>query len=153
MYQRILVAVDDSPCSQRALAAALALARDTHALVRLLHVIDDTPMYSGLDLSGDLTGELTRVLREHGTGVLARAEQAAQAAGIPTQSVLVERFGERLGDAVVAEAAKWNADLIVLGTHGRRGMSRLLLGSGAEQVLRLSPLPVLIVRDPEPAPD
>jgi nucleotide-binding universal stress UspA family protein len=110
-------------------------------------------MYSGLDLTGDVTGELTRVLREHGKGVLARARQVAESASVPTESVLVERFGERLGDAVVAEAAKWNADLIVLGTHGRRGVSRLLLGSGAEQVLRLSPLPVLIVRDPAPAPD
>lgn len=152
MYRRILVAVDGSACANRALAAAVQLARETKAIVRLVHVIDDTPMYSGLDMTGDVTGELMRIMREHGAGVLARATAVAEAAGVQSDSVLIDRFGERLGDLMAEEAAKWKADLVVLGTHGRRGVNRLLLGSGAEQILRLSRTPVLIVRDDEHLP-
>jgi nucleotide-binding universal stress UspA family protein len=57
-------------------------------------------------------------------------------------------MGRRLGEAIADEAGTWNADLVVIGSHGRRGLQRLLIGSGAEQVLRLSPVPVLLVRDP-----
>ena len=63
--------------------------------------------------------------------------------------MLYDNFGEHLAD-VVSEAAKlWNADLIVVGTHGRRGIGRVLMGSGAEQIIRMAPVPVLVIRAPE----
>jgi nucleotide-binding universal stress UspA family protein len=70
---------------------------------------------------------------------------------VPADTKLLELPGGRLGEMVAGEARNWEPDLVVVGTHGRRGVSRVLLGSGAEQVLRLSPVPVLAVRSSEPA--
>lgn len=72
--------------------------------------------------------------------------ERARAAGVAADNLLFEKYGESLGETVASEAMRWNADLIVVGTHGRRGVGRLLLGSGAEQVIRLAPTPVLVVR-------
>jgi nucleotide-binding universal stress UspA family protein len=55
--------------------------------------------------------------------------------------------GTRLGDKVAEQALAWNADLVVVGTHGRKGLSRAMLGSGAEQIVRFAPVPVLVVRE------
>lgn len=66
--------------------------------------------------------------------------------------MLHETFAGRLSDFVVEQAHIWKADLIVIGTHGRRGVRRLLLGSDAEQVLRTSPVPVLLVRGADETP-
>jgi len=71
---------------------------------------------------------------------------AAQAANVPADTRLVDTPGQRLGQTVADEAASWNADLIVLGTHGRRGVGRVLLGSGAEQIIRMAPCAVLSIR-------
>jgi len=79
--------------------------------------------------------------------VINSAAAICQAAGVSVDRRLVEAPGRRLGDVVADEANGWEADLVVIGTHGRRGLQRLLLGSGAEQVLRLAPVPVLVVRD------
>ena len=70
----------------------------------------------------------------------------AQALAIPVDSRVIDTPGQRLGHTVADEAANWGADLIVLGTHGRRGLGRVLLGSGAEQIIRMAPVPSLIVR-------
>lgn len=83
---------------------------------------------------------------------MADARAIAQSAGVAVDDRLVEARGMRLGEAVVQEVAPYKADLIVLGTHGRRGLGRVLLGSGAEQVIRLSPIPVLVIRSPEQPP-
>jgi nucleotide-binding universal stress UspA family protein len=71
---------------------------------------------------------------------------AASAMGVNAQSQVLDPSSQRLGESVADEAADWGADLVVLGTHGRRGLGRVLLGSGAEQVIRLCPVPVLVVR-------
>jgi nucleotide-binding universal stress UspA family protein len=68
---------------------------------------------------------------------------------VSSDTRLVDRPGQRLGEAVAEEARSFEADLVVVGTHGRRGLGRALLGSGAEQVIRLAPVPVLVVREPE----
>jgi nucleotide-binding universal stress UspA family protein len=65
--------------------------------------------------------------------------------------MLFDKLGERLAETVANGAKDWGAELIVLGTHGRRGVGRLLMGSGAEQIIRLAPVPVLVVRDETPA--
>jgi nucleotide-binding universal stress UspA family protein len=70
----------------------------------------------------------------------------AKAAGVDFDSHLIDFPGQRLGQTIADEATQWGADLIVVGTHGRRGFSRALLGSGAEQILRMAPVPVLVMR-------
>lgn len=156
MYKRILVPVDGSPTSTKALTAALQLARDGGGRVLLLHIVEEMAFVDGYDLYGGQSGELLKVMREAGAKVLDDALAIAQSAGVEADKQLFDRFGERLGEVVANAARQWKADLIVLGTHGRRGIGRVLLGSGAEQIIRLAPTPVLVIRSgdetiPQPA--
>jgi nucleotide-binding universal stress UspA family protein len=145
MYKRILVPVDGSETSNRAVVAGLQMARENGGRLRLIHALDELAYLTGYEYSADLL----QAARDQGGRVLTEALGMAQSAGVPADSKLIETAGRRLGEIVAEEARNWEADLVVVGTHGRRGMSRLLLGSGAEQVLRLAPVPVLAVRNPE----
>ena len=93
------------------------------------------------------TGQLVESLREGGAATLEAAETVALAHALKPETVLLDNFGGRAADMIVDQAKQWPADLIVMGTHGRRGVSRLVMGSDAELVLRSSPVPVLLVRD------
>lgn len=149
MYDRILVPVDGSPPSARALQEALRVAQLTGARLRLVHVIDELPFALSADTFSPYAGDLLALLREGGAKVLIDARQEVQAAGIDVDTVLRDSFQGRVCDLVVDEAKSWPADLIVIGTHGRRGVRRAVLGSDAEQILRLAPVPVLLVRAAE----
>jgi nucleotide-binding universal stress UspA family protein len=149
MYQRILVPVDGSATSSQALAAAIGLAQSFKARLRLVHVVDETAYLSGYDQFGGYSGELIRAMKESGAKVLADAMAQARAAGVEADDMLFDKFGERLGDTVAQAAKLWNADLIVVGTHGRRGLGRVVMGSGAEQIIRQAPVHVLVVRGGE----
>lgn len=149
MYKRILVPVDGSETSNKALVAALQMARDSGGRVRLIHVVEELAYLSGYEQYGGYSGELIAVMRETGNKVLNDAMAIAQAAGVEADNLLFDNFGERLAEVVADAAKQWNADLVVVGTHGRRGVGRMLLGSGAEQILRLAPVPVLVIRSGE----
>jgi nucleotide-binding universal stress UspA family protein len=149
MYKRVIVPVDGSPTATKALVAALQLARDSGGRVRVIHVVEELAFVDGYDMYGGQTGELLQVMREAGDKVLDAALEIARSAGVEADKQLFDRFGERLGEVVANAARDWNADLIVLGTHGRRGIGRVLLGSGAEQIIRLAPTPVLVIRSGE----
>lgn len=144
-FRRILVPVDGSATSNKALVTALDMARDSDSHVRLIHVVDELAYMTGFEASG----EVLAIVREGAQRVLAEAADIAKSAGVPMETHLLDEPGHRLGDMIANEAAEWKADLIVVGTHGRRGMSRMLLGSGAEQIIRLSAVPVLVVRSDE----
>jgi nucleotide-binding universal stress UspA family protein len=92
--------------------------------------------------------ELILALRAGGKKLLTRAEVKVRKHGLEAETVLVQTFGRRVADVIVIQAKKWRADVIVLGTHGRRGLSRMVMGSDAEWVLREAPVPVLLVRSP-----
>ena len=142
MFKRILVPVDGSDTSSKALTAALQLARESGGGVRIIHSLDELAYMTGYEYSVDVM----RMARDQASGVLQQSIDVATAAGIPTSSQVIEAPGKRLGDVVADDARSWNADLIVVGTHGRRGIGRVVLGSGAEQVLRMAPVPVLVIR-------
>lgn len=142
MFKRILVPVDGSGTSNRALAVALQLAREWGSNVRLVHALDEFAYFSAYEYSS----ELLRVAREQAEKVLQDGLEAAKSSGVPADSRLMDAPGQRLGDLVADAARGWEADLVVVGTHGRRGLGRVLLGSGAEQVIRNAPVPVLTVR-------
>jgi nucleotide-binding universal stress UspA family protein len=146
MYQQILVPVDGSEPSDHALKTAIALARESGGRLRLLHIMDQAAYLPGLDPSGGSSGALFGALQDSGRQILAKAQAAAEAQGVAADHVFLQGLGSRLGDAVAKAATDWGADLIVVGTHGRSGPSRLLLGSGAEQIIRLAPVPVLVTR-------
>ena len=96
-----------------------------------------------------LTAEMVQLLKEGGEQVLQEASTQVRAAALEVETELVESYTGRVSDLVIEKAREWGAQLIVLGTHGRRGVGRMLLGSDAEQILRQSPVPVLLVRAPE----
>lgn len=146
MYQRILVPVDGSPTSDRGLQEAIRLARLTHGELRLIHVIDELSFALGIDSYGYYAGELLDLLRKDGAAILQHAADTAREHGVTVDSVLYENLEKTVQQRVIAEAEMWKADLIVIGTHGRRGVSRLVLGSSAENILRSAPVPVLLVR-------
>lgn len=146
MYQRILVPVDGSECAARGLSEAIALARLTSARIRLVHVVDEPLVAISADMAAGAAADLVGTVREAARRVLADATETVKAAGIPVDDVLLDSFDGRLCDLVIAAVESWSADLVVIGTHGRRGVGRLLLGSDAEQILRLSRVPVLLVR-------
>ena len=128
MYQRILVPVDGSATAERGLDEAIALASAQAGRLKLVHVLDIHPPS-----------------REARSALLEAGRQRAVAAGIATEIVLLDPFGGALADQILAEAKAWPADLIVAGTHGRKGLTRLALGSDAERIVRGSPVPVLLV--------
>ena len=147
-YQRVLVPVDGSPTSNAGLREAIALARGQGGSIQLVHVVDyHYLVMTGLE-AGAYIEDLTASLAQSGKRILKRAEEQARKAGVPATSVLLESAAGPAADAIVRQAKKWKADVIVLGTHGRRGVRRMLIGSDAEQVVRNSPVPVMLVRSP-----
>ena len=143
MYQRILVPVDGSPTSILGLAEAIELAKLTGASLRLVHVLDrpafvDDEIYAAVDVFA--------VLREAGERLLQQMTSRVLAAGVDASVFLSEVLPGRVCDVVMEQAKAFDADLIVLGSHGRRGLGRLFLGSDAEQIVRIATVPVLLVR-------
>ena len=102
-----------------------------------------------MDAYAGHAGDWLNVLRENGGRLLEEAKGTAKAAGVEADTVLYDRLSGEVHELVIREAAEWPADLIVLGTHGRRGVGRAVLGSSAEHILRHATVPVLLVRAPE----
>lgn len=152
MYQRILVPVDGSPTSNRGLEEAAKLAALCGARLRLVHVVDEMSLALAMDAYSGYVGDWLTVLRNAGRQLLEQSLAIVKAAGVEADTRLFDNFSGSINDLILHEAEHWNADLIVLGTHGRRGPKRWVLGSTAEQIVRASPVPVLLVRAPEQAP-
>jgi nucleotide-binding universal stress UspA family protein len=146
MYKQILCPIDGSPTSNCGMMEAIHLAKDQNAKLRFLHVID---MYFPiLDATGDFNMVvIDDVLRENGKKVIHKAEAAAHKAGVEADSRMVEAIGGRVSKFVTQQVKEWPADLIVMGTHGLRGIERLVMGSDAETIVRTSLVPVLLVRE------
>ena len=148
MYQRILVPVDYSACSRAALRLAVELAQKFQASLDVVHVWDRPSYVSNV--------VMTRVDPVSTQSLLVLIEENARrdldefltSAELPAQTALVSRL--LVGDpasALLHELDRGSYDLVVVGTHGRTGLSRVLLGSVAEKLVRLSPVPVLAVPD------
>ncbi|MBI1989099.1 MAG: universal stress protein [Betaproteobacteria bacterium] len=145
MYQKILVPIDGSPASKRGLTEAIRLAKYHKARVRLIHVVDVFIVTPTLE-SGRYVDEIQKSFRDAGRRLLKDAEALVRKHGITVDSVMFEIVGAHAAGIIVEQAKKWRADIIVIGTHGRRGVLRLVMGSDAEEVVRTSPVPVLLVR-------
>ena len=157
MFRRILVPIDGSRASNLGLAQAIKMAKDCDATLCLLHVVDELVVTQHLDgttyVPASYVDGFMEALRQSGRKLLARAERKMERSGVRWQAVLVETLGHRVADLIIEQARKWRADLIVLGTHGRRGLSRMVMGSDAESVVRAATVPVLLVRSRgEPRP-
>jgi nucleotide-binding universal stress UspA family protein len=148
MYQRILVPYDGSPTSTLGLDEAVKLARLTGAKLRLIHVVDDLAFATGFEAAAVYVGDVLPMMRAAGAEILAQGKQRAAGSGVEVDTVLLEGLAARVCDVVVEQVKAWGAELIVIGTHGRRGMGRVMMGSDAEQIVRMAPVPVLLVRAP-----
>jgi len=148
VYRNILVPIDGSAMATQGLREAIELARRLGSRIRLLHVLNQTP-WTAPGLVPATMADLMIELRRAGESILERGRQEVAAAHIEVEAHLIQVIGERVGETVIEDAKSWSADLIVCGTHGRRGVRRLLLGSDAEYIVRLSPVPVLLIRTPE----
>ncbi|MEO8155459.1 MAG: universal stress protein [Rhizobacter sp.] len=146
MYSRILVPLDGSATSQRGLEEALALAHSLQSSLHLLNVVDARMLLG--EAGAYAPQQLLDDWHAAGTQLIGVALELARSKGVAVDGVVRCDPGARICDMIVREAKDCKAELIVMGTHGRRGLRRLTLGSDAELVLRDSPVPVMLVRDP-----
>jgi nucleotide-binding universal stress UspA family protein len=147
MYRRILVPVDGSTAANAGRAQAIALAQSEGARLRFMNVIDESLGLGSPDIEAIDMSALLRSMRELGEKSVEEAASLATKKRLRADTSLLPSRGRRASDVILGEARNWRADLIVMGTHGRRGFNRLLLGSDAERVLRDTPVPLLLVRE------
>jgi nucleotide-binding universal stress UspA family protein len=148
MYARILVPVDGSTASTQGLDEAIELARHLKARMRLVHVVEPWVMVT-TDMMAVNMHQIAESIRSVGAELLKGCEKKVTHAGIEVDAELIETTGRSAGECIVQKAQEVDADLIVCGTHGRRGVHRLLMGSDAEYIVRRAPVPVLLVRKQE----
>ncbi len=145
MYQHILISTDGSEIARKGVDHGLALAKAFGARVTLIMVSDTLLPYAG---AGDGTAfayqDFVAIQKEVVAGILAAAQDAARRAGVESETVWQENVSP--AEAIVDTAKERGCDLIAMSSHGRRGLSRLLIGSVTSAVLVLSTVPVLVVR-------
>jgi nucleotide-binding universal stress UspA family protein len=144
MYKKILVPIDGSETSRRGLDEAIQLARDNSAKIRLVHVVNTAVVaveYPGGSPMDDVSN-----VRDNSEAVMKGAADIVSRSGLTAETVILGTPIENTGELIVHQATEWPADIIVMGTHGRRGLPRVVLGSNAEYVLRHTSVPVLLVR-------
>ena len=145
MYKRILVPIDGSPTAKAGLREAIMLASGrTDSTIRLLHVREPLPALHGMEVVA--MDPMLENMTAFGQKLLKNAKAHVESNGIRAETAFQKASSGRAADGIQREAAKWRADLIVMGTHGRRGISRLVMGSDAESVVRESRVPVLTVK-------
>ncbi len=147
MYKRILVATDGSTLSKKAVSSAVELAALSGAELVAVKV---TPLYPQSYFEGSLPLSATEISKienqwtDAAQKVVDAVAKAAKAKGVSAKAVVVK--SDVVSDAVIAAAKKHKVDLIVMASHGRRGIKRLLLGSETQQVLTHASVPVLVLR-------
>lgn len=141
LYERILVPTDGSDATQRAIQEAVDLAAAHDATIHALYVVN-TASFASIPTESSVEG-VSDMLEREGDAALEAVEEAAVERGVPVERVQLDGSPAR---EIVRYAERSDCDLVVMGTHGRGGIDRLLLGSVAERVVRSSTVPVLTVR-------
>ncbi|HEX2012943.1 MAG TPA: universal stress protein [Roseateles sp.] len=147
MYRNILIPLDGSDTSLNGLHEAIRLAKGQNSTLHLVHVLMDYPLMVEMASAADFEVSRQR-MRQEGEYILAQGLHLAAQAGIECISAVREARGLRVADVLVEQAQREHCGLIVIGSHGRHGFSRAVLGSDAETVARLAPMPVLLVKGP-----
>ena len=145
MYARILVPIDGSATAESGFVEALGLAGRLGSALHLLNVVDARLLFAEVSAYTS-PQQLLDAWRAAGERLVDSAVKRARAQGLTADGVVRCDPGLRVCDVIVQEAKESGAELVVMGTHGRRGLRRVALGSDAELVLRESPVPVLLVR-------
>jgi len=144
MYAKILVPVDGSQTSTAGLAEAIKIAKSQGSEIHLVHVVNDLVLDAGYGC-GIYASDALEMLRKAGRDILHAAQEKVRHEGIKVSSTLLESVGGAASESILNEAQACSADLVVMGTHGRRGLARFVMGSDAEAVVRACTVPVLLV--------
>ena len=146
MYKKILVAVDGSDTSQLALEESVKIAKECASELRIIYVVYAFDVYPEVEYIS--AQDVQDSMRKEGKKILSSAKKYVEASGIHAEGSTIETDSghPRIAEAIAAEATKWAAELIVVGTHGRRGFNHLLMGSVAESIVRVATKPVLLIR-------
>jgi nucleotide-binding universal stress UspA family protein len=146
MYKKVLVAVDDSETSRCALLEAASIAPASNAKLYIVNVADEAllSMHQGTVNATLNLDHAMAAIRSAGEEILAQAKSSVT--GVDVETLLLETTRRRVSEILVDKAKELGCDLIVIGRHGQRGLARLILGSVAEQVSKLSDASVLLVR-------
>lgn len=149
MSKRIFVAIDSSSTAQKALDEALALARALGAELCIANALDEGPLVQhGMGLGSYIDIDKVKAeMRQAGNALLDQAQARASAANCQAERMLIESSEQRVAEMIADAARQWRADLIVLGTHGRRGFERMLVGSVAENLVRIATTSLMLVRE------
>lgn len=150
MYQRILVPIDGAAPSMLGLHQAMEIARLMSSTVILVNVVDESAYTAAWNPSVQSRQAWKDIANARSVLMLEQAGQAALEEGVSLETRLLDIDRGSVPDLILQEADVCHADLIVMGTHGRRGLNRLVVGSTAEQVVRRARQPVLLVRADEP---
>ena len=147
MYKRILVATDGSDLSRAAVHSAIELAAAVGAELVALYVVPRYPVSyfeGGLTISMDDIARTEKQWSDKGQAVVDAVQQSAQAAGVTARAVVAQ--SDLVAESIMATANKHSCDLVVMASHGRKGIQRVLLGSETQHVLTHSTIPVLVLR-------
>ena len=147
MYKNIMLALDGSKISDSLVEEVIKLTKGQNANLRIIHVVDESFVYYGGQDFDYLS--LISSCQEEGRNILAKASKlisSKSSVKVETSLLELKPFHKRVAEVIVEEAKEWPADLLVIGTHGRRGFSHFLLGSVAENIVRIATTPVLLVR-------
>lgn len=148
MYKRIMVAVDESFMTNKVLTTAIDLAKAGGAQLAICHGVDET-IFANRQMEmmmPNSVGKAEYKMRLGAQGFLGKAAETARAAGVEVETRLIESEEKHVSDMLAEAAAEWKADLLVVGTHGRRGMERFFVGSVAERLVRKAETSLLLVR-------
>ena len=146
MYKKILVAIDGSDTSKLALKESIKLAKEFDAKLRIVYVVDFFNVYPEVEYIS--VKDVQESMQQEGKTILEGTMRALKSSSIPFSQHLLKTTSKnpRIAEAIASDAQKWKADLIVVGTHGRRGFSHFFLGSVAESIVRVATKPVLLIR-------
>lgn len=147
MYRKILVATDGSTLSKKAVRSAISLAGALSAELVALYVVPRYPVSyfeGGVSVSSQEVARIERQWAEKGQAVVDAVRQAAEAQGVSARAIVSR--SDLVAESILATAKKFKCDLVVMASHGRKGLKRILLGSETQHVLTGSSVPVLVLR-------
>ncbi len=148
MYKRIMVAVDESFMTDKVLGTAIELAKASGAQLAICHGVDET-IFASRQMEMMLPNSVGKAeyrMRLGAQGLLGKAAETARASGVEVETMLIESEEKHVSDMLTTAAAEWKADLLVVGSHGSRGMERFFVGSVAERLVRKAETSLLLVR-------
>lgn len=147
MFKRILVPTDDSPLARKAIRSAVSLASSVGSELVALHVVPRYPMAffeGGANVSPEEIARTEQEWTQRGEAIAGAASKAAARAGVNAKAITLH--SDHVAEGILAAARKNKCDLVVMGSHGRTGLKRLLLGSETQHVLTHGVIPVLVLR-------